>query len=154
MINVIIPSLIPLTIILAILLFIRQPLRKKTDASTIYSLWLLLPFSLIMYSLELPWYYVSELNNVSIQTYLVQPSMTISLQLTDNNMILSALKVLWLTGFFALVLYWLIVHFSFKKLLNASVLSNTTLPIKLSNTVPEKLSIKQSHHIHSPILWV
>jgi len=152
MINFLSSSIVPLTLILAILLFIRKPLRKKTDATTSYNLWLLLPLALIVYGLELPWHHVSELSNSHIQTYLVQPSERIEQQLASNNFPSLAIKSLWLTGVLVLVMYWLIGHLRFKKLLKARDLPRVNSSLNLSETVPEKLAIKQSSHIYSPIL--
>jgi len=152
MINLLISSLVPLTLALVLLLLIRQPLRKKTDATTSYALWLLLPFALILYSLELPWYYISDLSNTNIQTYLVNPNEIIKQQLSEHNIVVVLLKGAWLTGFVSLILYWLVAHSRFTKLFNNNDLADANLHLTLNKTIPEKLTVKQSHHIHSPIL--
>ncbi|MBL4942150.1 MAG: M56 family metallopeptidase [Colwellia sp.] len=152
MINHLVSLMVPLTLMLSLLLLIRAPLRKKADANTSYALWLLLPLSLILYPLELPWYYVSDLNNANIQSYLVQPSKQIQQQLSANNLMVLALTSLWLTGVFSLVFYWMATHFNFKKSLKIGILTKVTLSKSLNKIIPEKLTVKQSSHIHSPIL--
>lgn len=152
MINYLISSLIPLTLMLALLLLIRQPIRINTDATTNYNLWLLLPLALIMYSIELPWHYLSELTNSSIQVYLVKPSIHIKQQLLTNELALLMIESLWLTGGILLILYWLISHFIYKKSLKTTNITSGLLSAKLHSTIPKNLAIKQSSHIYSPIL--
>jgi TonB family protein len=152
MIDYFISSFIPLTSILIMLLLIRKPVRKKADANTSYGLWAILPFALILYSLELPWHLVSELSNTNIQTYLVQPSESIQQHLITSNITILAFKSIWLTGWFIIVIYWIIAHHSFKKVLKSEDLSESSLSEKLIKSIPTKLAIKQSNHIFSPIL--
>lgn len=152
MIDYLISSLFPLTLMLAILLLVRQPIRKKTDASTSYSLWILIPLVLVLFSLELPWHLVSDLSNANIQTYLVQPSEGIKQHLITSHVMILALKSLWLTGCSMIISYWIIAHISFKKSLKATSLTKSILSLKIRNTIPKKLAIKQSSHIFSPIL--
>lgn len=152
MINYLLSSLIPLTLVLVILLLVRHPLRKKTDANTSYALWLLIPLTLVMYNLELPWHVISEVSNTNIQTYLVQPSENIKQHFSTNSIILLAFKSVWLTGCLMIVMYWVITHYSFKKSLKAKALSDANLSIGSRKNIPASLTIKQSSHLFSPIL--
>lgn len=152
MISWLLSSLIPLSIILIILLLIRQPLRKSTDAHTVYNLWVLLPLTLIIYSLPLPWHYVSELNNASMQTFLVQPTKNVNQHLADYSQLNQGVLWLWLTGTLSLITYWIINHFTSYTQLSMSVLLADKLSVEVKKSIPPKLSIKQSDHIYSPLL--
>lgn len=152
MTNWLLSSLIPLSVILIMLLLIRQPLRKNTDAHTVYSLWLLLPLTLILYSLPLPWHYVSELNNANLQTFLVKPTQSFNENLNSNTVFSQGLKWCWLIGAFSLVTYWLISHLNFYNVLKLARLSPENFSIALKNNIPETLAVKQSSHIHSPLI--
>ena len=156
--NTLVSSLIsvlaPFTLMLIIILMIRQPLRKKTDASTSYHLWLLLPLCLFLYFLPLPWTHIGELNNSSIQKYLIKPTLDINQHLTRNISVELSLTITWLLGFSALTLYWLTIHFRYQKTLKLTKASHhafdaETLLQKVKST---HLSLAQSSHIHSPIL--
>ena len=90
MISALVNSLLPLTLLLLLILFIRQPLRKSIDANTVYALWLIIPLSLLLYFLPLPWQYFSELTTTEIQNslvqrYLVSPSQSICLLYTSPS---------------------------------------------------------------------
>ncbi len=152
MINWLLNSLIPLSVILIILFLIRQPLRKNTDAHTVYSLWLLIPLTLILYSLPLPWHYISELNSANVQTYLVQPTQSFNQQLNSDITLSHTLKWLWLIGVFSLVTYWRISHINCYKRLKLSELLFENISAKLISSLPQKLTIKQSSHIYSPLI--
>ncbi|MGL1958049.1 MAG: TonB family protein [Colwellia sp.] len=150
MINWLFASLLPLTLLLSILLLVRKPLSKVTDATTIYRLWLLIPLSLLVYTLPLPWQYVSELNNVNIETYLVKPTQNISHQLITNSYVGIGLSSLWFIGFVMLILYWLNSHRKYYKHLNMQPLMNKDN--EPTNNIPTQLMVKQSCHIYSPLL--
>jgi TonB family protein len=159
LINALVLVLVPFTLMLMIILLIRQPLRKNTDANTSYRLWLLMPLCLLLYFLPLPWTYVGELNNSSIQTYLVKPALEVNQHLTNNFSIELSLAISWLLGFSVLILYWLTIHFSYQKKLkltptthpafNSEIIYNKTTKPKSKKT---HLTLAQSSHIHSPIL--
>lgn len=152
MVNFLLSSLVPLTLIMVILLLVRQPLRSIASASISYSLWSLLPLAIIMYSMPLPWHYISELNNSEIQTYLVQPNTLIHQQLTNEVFYSYLLQGLWFFGVCSIITYWLITHYSFKGSLKACAIDNATLSSQLHAAIPHNLAIKQSSHIYSPML--
>ena len=152
MINLLASSLLPLTLLLILLLIIRHPLRMKTGASTCYGLWLLLPLALLLYNIELPWHHVSELSNDNIQSYLVQPSEEFKQHLNENDLVVITLKTLWLAGLISMLLYWFAIHVNFKKSLKLRAIENGKLASSLKTSIPKTLPVKQSHHIHSPIL--
>jgi TonB family protein len=146
-INAIVSIIVPITLLLVIILLLRKPLRKATDANTSYRLWLLIPASVVVYFLPLPWAQVAELNNAVIQRYLVNPTQDINQHLNSNLSIELLLGLSWLAGFTVLIYRWLVVHFSYQQSLK---LRSATHPaFTLKNT---KLKLAQSSHIHSPIL--
>ena len=157
MINTLVMVLVPFTLMLIVILLIRQPLRKNTDANTCYRLWLLMPLSLFLYFLPLPWAYLGELNSSQIQAYLVKPALEVSKHLTNNISIELSLAITWLLGFSALTLYWLTIHFSYQKKLKLSPTIHSAFDNEISKLTNAKikntrLSLAQSSHIHSPIL--
>lgn len=138
-----------MTATLIILLSLRKPLRKLTDAQTVYSLWILLPLTLILYMLPLPWHYLGELNNPEIQTFLVKPTQSFTKNLVNDSSLSQGAIWLWFTGVFALLAYWLISHVNFTKALN---LSEENLSAELKSAIPNALSINRSNHVFSPVL--
>ena len=152
MINWLFTSLIPLSIMLIVMLLVRQPLRKNIDANTVYKLWALLPLTLILYSIPLPWSYVSELNNVSLQTFLVQPTQNFHKNLNSNITFIQYLQWIYIIGTFLLVTYWSMSHVNYYKQLKITRLSPINLLIVQKNKIPQKLVIQQSSHIYSPLI--
>jgi TonB family protein len=137
---------------LIVMLLVRQPLRKNIDANTVYKLWALLPLTLILYSIPLPWSYVSELNNVSLQTFLVQPTQNFHKNLNSNITFIQYLQWIYIIGTFLLVTYWSMSHVNYYKQLKLTRLSPINLLIVQKNKIPQKLVIQQSSHIYSPLI--
>lgn len=147
MINWLFTALLPLTLLLGLILLLRQPLRRATDAATVYRLWLLIPLALIFYTLPLPWQHISELNNANIQTYLVKPTQNINQQLSFDGLFL-----FWFIGPLLLSAYWLLTHYQYHQALKMGKPPNTAAINELGNRMPGNLRLAQSSHIHSPLL--
>jgi len=157
MISALVNSLLPLTVLLLLILFIRQPLRKSIDANTVYALWLIIPLSLILYFLPLPWQYLSELSvgqsqNDLIQRYLVSPSQSIHHELTLDSLLSLSLSSTWVLGFTVLISYWSLSQYNYRKALKLELLVNSKYQQQLDDSGASNLAIAQSSHIHSPIL--
>ncbi len=157
MISALVNSLLPLTVLLLLILFIRQPLRKSIDANTVYALWLIIPLSLILYFLPLPWQYLSELSvghsqNDLIQRYLVSPSQSIHHELTLDSLLSLSLSSTWALGFTVLISYWSLSQYNYRKALKLELLVNSKYQQQLDDSGASNLAIAQSSHIHSPIL--
>ena len=157
MISWLINSLLPLTLLILLILFCRQSLRKSIDANIVYSLWLLIPLSLLLYSLPVPWQhlqelYVTEHQTSLMQRYLVTPSQNINQELSLNTSIGFWLSSLWLAGFVSLISYWFITQYKYRQALKLKVLVNSKHQQQLNNSGATKLVIAESNHIHSPIL--
>jgi TonB family protein len=157
MISWLVNSLFPFTLLLILLLALRQPIRKYIDANTAYSLWILIPLSLFLYSLPLPWQDFSELgatgiNNDLIQHYLVPSSQVINEQLSFEKGLGLWLSSLWLIGFSGLIAYWVITQQTYYKALKLSHLTHKKFQQHLIDSNAENLVLAQSSHIHSPIL--
>jgi bla regulator protein BlaR1 len=162
MISALVNSLLPLTVLLSIMLVIRQPLRKSIDANTVYNLWLVIPLSLVLYFLPLPWQYLSGLSineltavesqNSLMQRYLVTPSQNITQQLSLDNLLGLWLSSTWALGFTLLISYWSLTQYNYRKALKMELLTDSKYQQQLVESNANKLAIAQSSHIHSPIL--
>jgi len=157
MISALVNSLLPLTLLLSLMLLIRQPLRKGIDANTVYNLWLVIPLSLVLYFLPLPWQYLNELatsepKNSLMQQYLVTPSKSISQQLSLDNLLGVWLSSVWILGASLLISYWSITQYNYRKALKLVWSVDSKYQQQLSENGATKLAIAQSSHIHSPIL--
>ena len=162
MISALVNSLLPLTILLSLMLLIRQPLRKSMDANTVYNLWLVIPLSLVLYFLPLPWQNLSwlsinELTAIEsktslMQRYLVTPSQSISQQLSLDNLLGLWLSSTWVLGFTLLISYWSITQYNYRKALKLVFLTDGKHQQQISESSASKLLLAQSSHIHSPIL--
>ena len=162
MISALVNSLLPLTILLSLMLLIRQPLRKSMDANTVYNLWLVIPLSLVLYFLPLPWQSLSwlsinELSNIEsqnglIQRYLVSPSQNITQQLSMNNLLGLWLSCSWVLGFTLLVSYWGLTQHNYRKAIKLELLPNSKHQQQIFDSNAKSLKLAQSSHIHSPIL--
>jgi len=162
MISALVNSLLPLTILLSLMLLIRQPLRKSMDANTVYNLWLVIPLSLVLYFLPLPWQSLSwlsinefsnlESQNGLIQRYLVSSSQTISLQLSTDNLLGLWLSSSWILGFTLLISYWGVTQHNYRKALKLELLPTSKHQQQIVDSNANTLRLAQSSHIHSPIL--
>ncbi|WP_057830462.1 TonB family protein [Colwellia sp. TT2012] len=162
MISALVNSLLPLTVLLSLMLLIRQPLRKSIDANTVYNLWLVIPLSLVLYFIPLPWQHLTGLSineltalesqNSLIQRYLVSPSQSISQQLSLDNLLGLWLTSTWLLGFSLLISYWGLTQYNYRKALKLDFLTDSKHQQQINESGENKLMLAQSSHIHSPIL--
>lgn len=162
MISALANSLLPLTILLSLMLLIRQPLRKSMDANTVYNLWLVIPLSLVLYFFPLPWQNLSwlsinELSSIEsqdglIQRYLVSPSQSITHQLSTDNLLGLWLSSTWVLGFTLLVSYWGLTQHNYRKALKLELLPASKHQQQIFDSNAKALMLAQSSHIHSPIL--
>jgi TonB family protein len=167
MISALVNSLLPLTLLMLLMLMIRQPLRKSIDATTVYNLWLVIPLSLLLYLIPLPWQHLSWLSenwfNINaltadestqnlLQRYLVSPSANLSNELSLDKVIGLWFCSTWALGFTLLVGYWTLSQHNYRKALKLTFLVNSKYQCQLNQSGANSLSIAQSSHIHSPIL--
>ena len=162
MISALVNSLLPLTVLLSLMLLIRQPLRKSIDANTVYNLWLVIPLSLVLYFLPLPWQHLSWLNmseltaieshNSLMQRYLVTPSQSISQQLSIDNLLGLWLSSTWGLGFTLLISYWSVSQYNYRRALKLTFLTDGKHQQQIAESGMTELMLAQSSHIHSPIL--
>ena len=162
MISALVNSLLPLSLLMLLMLIIRQPLRKSIDATTVYNLWLVIPLSLLLYLMPLPWQHLTWLNinalteNESaqnlIQRYLVLPSINLSDELLSDNLLRLWFCTTWALGFTLLISYWSINQHNYRKALTLTFLVDSKYQQQLNENAANRLLIAQSSHIHSPIL--
>ncbi len=157
MISALVNSLLPLTILLSLMLVIRQPLRKSIDANMVYNLWLVVPLSLVLYFLPIPWQYLNEVTTLEsqsdlMQQYLVTPSRSISQQLSLDKLLGLWLSSTWVLGFILLTSYWGITQYNYRKALKLKFLTDSKYQQQIDENGATKLAIAQSSHIHSPVL--
>jgi len=157
MISWLVNALLPLTLLLSLMLLLRQPIRKQIGANTVYNLWLIIPLSLVFYSLPLPWQYLNEITAIEsqnglVQRYLVTPSQNISQQLSFDKSFGFWLSGVWLMGFVLLVSYWTFTQYNYRKALKLDLLPYSKYQKQLNDSDAKRLIIAQSSHIHSPIL--
>lgn len=157
MISWLIHTLLPLTLLLCLMLLLRQSVRKYTDDKTVYNLWLIIPLSLLLYYLPLPWQYLNVLtvnpeHNELIQRYLVTPSQHINQELSLNTPLGLWLTSAWCIGATSLIAYWSMTQYSYRKALKLQLLPTHKYQRQLIECNAESLMIAQSSHIHSPIL--
>lgn len=162
MISALVNSLLPLSLLMLLMLMIRQPLRKSIDATTVYNLWLVMPLSLLLYLMPLPWQHLTWLNinaltaNASaqnlIQSYLVLPSINLSDELLSDNLLRLWFCTTWALGFTLLISYWSINQYNYRKALKLTFLVDSKYQQQLNDNAANRLLIAQSSHIHSPIL--
>jgi len=157
MISVLVNLLLPLTLLLSLMLLIRQPLRRSIDANTVYNLWLVIPLSLVLYFLPVPWQYLNELaiiesQSALMQQYLVTPSQNISQQLSLDSLLGLWLSSTWTLGFILLTSYWGFTQYNYRKALKLEFLTDSKYQQQLTDNGATKLAIAQSSHIHSPVL--
>jgi len=143
MISTLITALLPITLLLSLILLIRKPLSKFTDANTTYAVWILIPLGLACYFLPAPWQQITELNNANIAKFIVNPT-----QQLNQNLSVNGLLWLWSLGTISLCIYWLINHFHYK---NKIKLQCVQQPTEYPD-FPKNLVLSQSSHIHSPVL--
>lgn len=94
---------LPISALLLSLLILRQPLIKRFGASFVYALWLLVPLTVFMYWLPMPWH-VTAINPGIVETMVIQPSK----QLQQHINIFSAMS-LWSIGCITLIC-WLVYN--------------------------------------------
>jgi TonB family protein len=157
MISALVNSLLPLTLLLSLMLLIRQPLRKGIDAKTVYNLWLVIPLSLVLYFLPVPWQYLNEMATTEpqsslMQQYLVTPSQSINQQLSLDSLLGLWLSSAWILGVTLLISYWSVTQYNYRQALKLVLLTNSKYQKQLNDNGATTLAIAQSSHIHSPIL--
>ncbi|KGJ90396.1 TonB family protein [Colwellia psychrerythraea] len=162
MISALVNLLLPLTVLLSLMLLIRKPLRKSIDANTVYNLWLVIPLSLVLYSLPFPWQHLSWLNISELtaiesqyglmQRYLVTPSQSINQHLSIDKLLGLWLSSTWALGFTLLISYWAITQFNYRKALKLEFLADNKHQQQITESGITKLVLAQSSHIHSPML--
>ena len=177
MISALVNSLLPLSLLMLLMLMIRQPLRKSIDATTVYNLWLVIPLSLLLYLMPLPWQHLTWISehglthhwfsqrwfNINaltaneaatnlIQGYLVLPSINLSDELLSDNLLRLWFFTTWALGFTLLISYWSINQYNYRKTLKLTFLVDSKYQQQLNDNAANRLLIAQSSHIHSPIL--
>ena len=135
MISALVNSLLPLSLLISLMLIIRQPLRQSIDATTVYNLWLVIPLSLLLYLTPLPWQDFSwfsinalttnESANAVMQRYFVSPSLNLSQELSLDNVIGLWFCSTWALGFTLLVGYWTLSQHNYRKALKLTFLVNS-----------------------------
>lgn len=143
MVNWLIESILPLTLILTLLLIAHTPLLERFGANSVYVSWLIVPSSMALYSLQIDWFTNTEIFSSPVAHFIVN----------SNNVIKSGFQLNWLTlvwglvslGFFA---YWFVCHMVLLMRLNlkASQWDGS------DSILPTRLSLYQSDDIFSPML--
>lgn len=143
MVNLLIESILPLTLILALLLVAHAPLLEKVGANTVYLSWLLVPSSLALYSLQIDWLKNTEFMSTQAAHFIVQSNDVIT-----SSFHLDWLNFLWMFVSFCFVAYWFVCH--------TLLLSRLNLVVSdwddSHSILPKGLSLYQSDTISSPML--
>lgn len=133
---------LPITLLLLCLLIIRQPLIKRFGASFMYALWLLVPLTLLMYWLPLPWH-VAALSPGIVETMVIKPSE----QLHQHVNVFSVMS-LWSIGCIALIFSLVYNNLKFIKSLALKPVN-----AQIANNIPTHWpTMSMSEHVKSPML--
>ena len=140
--------LLPLTLLLLCLMVCHKTLLTRLGVNSVYSLWLIVPVGLFVFSLPLSWLESNAMIDIEIQRFLVIPTKNIQQNFSAHWII-----VAWEIVASMMMCYWLLNHFSFKKQLALKRLTKAELvKLDIVITLPNKLKIYQSSHAFSPML--
>ncbi|WP_158089088.1 M56 family metallopeptidase [Cognaticolwellia mytili] len=153
--EVVLNTIIPLTIVLSFILLFRPLLLKYCGANITYVTWLSVPLALAIYQLLPTVFFSNAINNTSsnIDRVLVTSAQTLS-QVNGINWLMTFSLGITLTLIFCLI----IKHWQFNRALSASTLTNTKL---LDNTInsdiepwleQRRLTLVISEQVESPML--
>lgn len=143
MIDLLIQWITPLTVILAVLLIAHAPLLERWGANSVYSLWLVVPASLVVYFLPLDWFKDSEVAHGQVAYFIVH-----STDVIKNSLNIDWFGFVWGLVSLCFIAYWLTSFIRFSRGLN---LQNTQLEDS-TFVLPESLSLYQSTQPCSPML--
>jgi len=142
MINTLIDTLLPLTVLLLLLLLSHHFIADKLGVRVSYGLWLLVPLGLLSYLIPLPWQTVGSVEFTEIQRYLVKPSAQVPVINTLNFM------WLWFVGTGVIIALWLVSHVNFSEKLQLTKIDQHNFPL----AIPLQLELYQSSQAYSPML--
>jgi len=143
MIDWLIALLFPVSLILTVLLVCHKKLLAWLGARTMYALWGIMPLSILVYSLPMGWQEEARVNNVSIQSYLVQPTQELQ-RMADINW----LGAIWLAVAICIIGYLLLSHWS----LSHRISMTRALDVKIKTQLPPGLNLYYSSHAYGPML--
>ena len=143
MINLLIELIAPLTLILVVLLIVHAPLLEKLGANSVYSLWLVVPASLLFYLLPLDWFKQAGAVNGQVAHFIVNSTAAIK-----SGFNIDWFVTVWLFISVCSITYWTVSHSRFLGGLNIQACELNDPEFIL----PESLSLYQSAHTHSPML--
>jgi len=142
MIDLLIGSLVPLTILLALILLLHKPLLTNLGANKVYSLWLFVPIGLLVYNLPLSWFEGVSLGSAEIQRFIVSPT-----EVLQQDFFREWLVATWALFVSLLLSYWFLSHLLFKKNLNLINVEDS-----FQQKLPKSLPAYISAHAYSPML--
>ena len=143
MIDNLISLLFPLTLLLTILLVGHKGVLRLLGAKNTYSLWLIVPLGLILYSLPVPWQQNSISKIIEINNYLVNP--TIQLQ---QSIFVHWVFYIWLSIVVSMLIYLVFTYLTFNKHIRLTIVDKSIVPLDL----PKKLLLYKSSSKYSPML--
>lgn len=143
MIDWIIELLLPVTFVLAFLLVMHNQTLKYLGASSSYLTWLLLPLTILFYSLPMPWDFADSETFIQIQQYVVTSQKQVQV-LVNINWLLT----IWMMGISLFVGYFVIGHLLFSRQLNLKKIDL----VSVSASMPVNLPLFQSPQAYSPML--
>lgn len=143
MIDWLITSLVPLTLLLSLLLAAHPYILKNIGPHYSYKLWGLVPLTLIIPLLNIPSQWVESAGVMAVQRYITLP--TNSVEAFSSTY---ALSVIWLVFTLGLLSYWLVTHVWWINKLQLSVVEHKQLPIQL----PKGLHVYYSANSYGPML--
>lgn len=143
MVNLLIESILPLTLILTLLLIVHTPLLEKFGANCVYVSWLIVPSSLGLYALQINGFKNTEILSTQVAQFIVNSN-----DIIKSSVHLDWLTFVWMFVSFCFIAYWLVCH----------ILLLTRLNLKVAkwddsrSILPKRLSLYQSDYIFSPML--
>lgn len=143
MIDLLSGLLAPLTLCLGLLLLLRKPLLNKMGAQSAYYMWLLLPMSLLFYSLPLEMFGANAIDSSTVFTVIFDASKAMK-----QEMAIDWVAYIWLGVSIGFASCWLTNHYNFVNNLNLKATDIDSNEIQL----PKSLKVYQSAHVFSPML--
>jgi len=151
--DVLITSLIPLTILVALFLIFHQLLSKKLGVINVYRLWGIIPLGVIAYSFPIKWGDANSLISQNINQYIVQPTTAVQEQFSSDWLISVWLITVWLLGMVIIVSHTLWMYGQFRRHLDLhKIESYEKFCGELDIKLPLRLSLYQCKQTFSPML--
>lgn len=143
----VISLLLPVSIVLSVMLLSHSMVMKYLGATSSYAFWIMLPLTILFYSIPLPWESFSIVSNAPVSQYLVTSQSHIQQAVTTNWLL-----TVWGMGIVMFITYWVLTHINFLKSLILEPASLNIAQMSSNKALPSSLPIFRSTHAFSPML--